>query len=155
MCPGVRPEGWLRRFAHPFGGVVCREHAQYPAFVTDTLFLLPPLQKWQLGFWSFCILLSIICPNCACMQLFLVPHSFFVFCCLRRCLSRCKHCSKVSQVPGPSLSQNLHIEPTERLPIFIKIKNKHKVTNNCVQHNWLRLLYHRIDVCDGLENIHI
>ena len=50
MCPGVGPEGWLRRFAHPSGGVVCRGHAQYPAFVPNTLFLLQALQKWQLGF---------------------------------------------------------------------------------------------------------
>ena len=34
----------------------------------------------------------------------LAPDSFFVFCCLRRCLSRYKHCSKGFQVPGPSLS---------------------------------------------------
>ena len=32
MCPGVGPEGWLRRFAHPLGGVACRGHAQDPAF---------------------------------------------------------------------------------------------------------------------------
>ena len=51
-------------------------------------------------FWSFCILLSIICPSCACMQSFLVPYSFFVFCCLRRLLSRCKHCGKGFQVPA-------------------------------------------------------
>ena len=53
------------------------------------------------GIWVFglfCILLSIICPNCACTQLFLVPSSFFVFCCWRRCLSKCKHCSKWPQV---------------------------------------------------------
>ena len=61
--------------------------------------------SWVLFFWYFCILLSIICPNCICMQLFLVSYSFFVFCCSRRHLSRCKHCSKGSQVPGPSLSQ--------------------------------------------------
>ena len=50
-------------------------------------------------FWSFCIFLSIICPSCACTQLFLVPFSFFVICSLRRHLSRCKHCSRGSQVP--------------------------------------------------------
>ena len=27
VCPGVRPEGWLRRSGHPSGGVVCRGHA--------------------------------------------------------------------------------------------------------------------------------
>ena len=53
-----------------------------------TLLLLPALQKWQLGFWSFYIILSRICPSCACTQLFLVSlylvslylvsHSFFV-----------------------------------------------------------------------------
>ena len=30
------------------------------------------------GFWPFCSLLFIICPNCACMQLLSVPCSFFV-----------------------------------------------------------------------------
>ena len=52
-------------------------------------------------FWSF----YIFCPEFAStipaiMQLFLIPYSFFVFCRSRRCLSRCKHCSKMSQVPG-------------------------------------------------------
>jgi len=54
MCSGVRPEGWLRWFAHPFGNVEC-------GYMHRTLLLLPthyffcyPLQKWQLGFWSFC-----------------------------------------------------------------------------------------------------
>ena len=118
MYPGVGPEGWLGGFAHPLGGAVCRGPAQYPAFAPDTLFLLPAPQKCQLCFWSLCILLFIICPNCACTQLFLVPYSFFVFCCLRRrvfgrkqcskgpqvtaCLKRC---SKGFQVPGPRLSQ--------------------------------------------------
>ena len=40
-------------------------------------------QKWQLCFfsvWSFCIL-SLICPNCTCMQLFFIPQSCFVFRC--------------------------------------------------------------------------
>ena len=82
MCPKVGPEGWLRCFAHPFGGVVCKGLAQYPAFALDTLLLLRALQECQMGFfWSFCIL-SIIRPKCTCMQLFSVPYSFFVFCCL-------------------------------------------------------------------------
>ena len=32
MCPGVGPEAWPRYFAHPFGGVECRGHVQYPIF---------------------------------------------------------------------------------------------------------------------------
>ena len=29
VCSGAGPEGWLRWFAHPFGGGVCRGHTQY------------------------------------------------------------------------------------------------------------------------------
>ena len=58
-------------------------------------FCSPHLRSWQ----PFRISLFIICPNCACRQ-FLVPYSFFVFCCWRRDLSRCKHSSKGSQVPA-------------------------------------------------------
>ena len=96
--PGVQPEGGLGGFPTPLVVLGVRG-------MPSTLLLLPVLQKWQVGFfWSFCILLSIICPNCQCMQLFLVPYCFFVFCFSRRCLSRCKHCGKGSRVSGPSLS---------------------------------------------------
>ena len=86
-----------------------------PCFCSQHNFLLPALQKWQSGFWSLCILLSITCPNCPCTQLFLVPYSVFVFCAggdvcpgagtaargpWRRRLSRCRHCSKGPQVPA-------------------------------------------------------
>ena len=60
VCPGVRQEGLLRWFAHPFSSGECRGHAY-------TLHLLPALQK--LGFWSFFIL-SIICSNCTCTVIF-------------------------------------------------------------------------------------
>ena len=41
----------------------------------STLLLLPTLQKWHLGFWSFCILF-IICPNCICTpEKAMAPHS--------------------------------------------------------------------------------
>ena len=42
------------------------------------------LRSGSWAFWTFCILLSIICPNWTCTQLFLVPYSFFVLCCWRR-----------------------------------------------------------------------
>ena len=69
---------------------------------------------WVLGgfFGLFVSFGSRICPNCACTQLFLVPYSFFVFCSLRRGVSRCNVCSIVAKglrsqqkVSGPSLSQ--------------------------------------------------
>lgn len=46
----------------PFGGAERRMCAR-------ALLLLPGLQKWQLGFWPFCILLSMICLNCTCTRL--------------------------------------------------------------------------------------
>ena len=55
------------------------------------------------GSWVFfclCIFWSRIFPNWACMQLFLVPYCFFVFCSSRKGMSRCKLCSKGFQVPG-------------------------------------------------------
>ena len=75
--------------------------------IHSALFLLLAFQNWQLNFWSFYVLLSIIYPNCTCMQSLLVPYSFFFFffflslCCSRRHLSRCKHFSNGprSQVP--------------------------------------------------------
>ena len=129
MCPGIGQEEWLRCFAPPFGGV-CRGHGvvkKYPAFAPDTLFLPLALQKWQLGFWSFCILLSIICPNCACTHLFLVPHSFFVFCCSRivqvqalqqrvpACLRSTKQNKTNHPIDGGDLKGTQ--EPAERAPI--------------------------------------
>ena len=89
-------------FAHPFDGVECRGHAQYPAFAPNTLFLLPALQKWRLDFFglfvSSCVHNS---PqkymNGTCTQLFLVPLSLFAFCGSRRYLARCKRFSKWSR----------------------------------------------------------
>ena len=59
---------------------MCRGRERYPAFTPNPLLLLLASQKWQLGFWSFCISLSLICPYCSgCRQLFLFTCSFFVF----------------------------------------------------------------------------
>ena len=38
-------EVWLRCFAHPLGGAVCRGHAQYPAFA-------PGSSKVAVGFFG-------------------------------------------------------------------------------------------------------
>ena len=70
-------------------------HTQY----LSALHLFQALQKWQLGFLMPFYLLSRICPNCACTQLFLVPFSFFAFCCSRRDVSRYKHCGIATKGP--------------------------------------------------------
>ena len=59
-------------------GFECRGHVKYPACAPGTLFLLPALQKWQLGFYLVCIFLSITGSNCRCTQLFLVSYSFCI-----------------------------------------------------------------------------
>ena len=106
VCPGVSPEGWLRWFAHSFGGDECRGHAQYSSFTPNVLLFCS--QLFRNGSWVFGLFISCgpryICPHCSCTQLFLVPHNFFVFCCSRRHVSRYKHSSKRPQVSGPSLS---------------------------------------------------
>ena len=98
-CPGLGSEGWLRCFAHPFDCGVCRGYAQYSPLALGS-------SEVAVGiFWSFCILLSMVCPNWACAWLLPVPYSFFIFCRLRRHRSMCKHCSKGHRVPALSLSQ--------------------------------------------------
>ena len=67
----VRLKGWLGWSAHPCVGAACRDHAQDPAFASST-------SEVAVGFWPFCSLLFIICPNCTCTQLLLVLCSFFV-----------------------------------------------------------------------------
>ena len=106
--PGAGLEG-----GHPFDGGERQGHAQCPTIAPDCPVLLLALQNWWLGFQSLCILLSRICPNCTFTQLFLVPYRFFVFCCWRRHLSRCKPCSRGSQVPA-CLTGTTKPAPTSR-----------------------------------------
>ena len=90
----VGPEGWLRHLTHPLGGGVCRGHVQYSAFVPDPLILLKALQKYKLGFSTSLYLSFNICPNCACIQSFLVPKFSppnFVLCRCKRGVPPYKH----------------------------------------------------------------
>lgn len=68
-----------------------RGHAQNPAFASVS-------SKCQSGFFLVCLyLLSIMCPNFACRQLFLVPDRFFAFSCWRSSVSQVQalqHCSE-------------------------------------------------------------
>ena len=89
------------------GGLLTPLVVLYAKFMHSALLYLSGLQKWQWVFWSFCILFK-ICPKYSDTQLFLVPYSVFAFCCWRRLPSRCKHCSKGSQVPSLSLSVRVH-----------------------------------------------
>ena len=85
-CLGWR--GVFRRSAHPLG------------VMNSTLLLFLTPQKWQLGFWSFCIFLFLVCTA---TQLLLVPYSFFVFCCWRK--QFVQEQALQQRVPSPSLSQ--------------------------------------------------
>lgn len=103
----------------PFGDVECRGRVQYPDFAQQPVFA-PSSSEVTVG--SLCILFFIICPSCACI----VPQSFFLFCCLRRCFSRCKHCSKGSQVPGnPHLSQSQAGYQNKILGPFLRVNSCH------------------------------
>ena len=101
VCPGVWLKGWLRWIPHPSGGVECRGHVHYPTFAPNPLLLLLRSGSWVFGlFVSFGPKFA----PAAYAHSYFHSHSFFVFCCWRRSLSRCKHCSK--EPPGPRLSQN-------------------------------------------------
>ena len=106
---GVRGSGQrvAQRSAHS-GSVAC-------GAMLSTLLLLQALQKRQLGFLVSLYVLSRICADGICMQLFLVPYSSLVFCCQRRGLSRCKHCSTAEEDPRPQPVSFPH----ERLYILI------------------------------------
>ena len=113
-----------------------------PYFFSRPLVLRPALQKWLLGFLVSLYLLSRICPNCTCTQLFLVPYSFFVFCCSRRCLSGCKHCSTAAKSPrsqpvSPPGDQSRGLN--ERM--FTSALSSHSATGYLLcRELWLRML---------------
>ena len=102
MCSGLRLEGWLRWTAHPLGGGVYR--GMFSTLLL-LLILLQDIQKRHLGFSGLYVSFVQNLSNCACTQLFLVSHSFFVFCYLRRGVSRCKHCHTAAEFQVPGLSQ--------------------------------------------------
>lgn len=54
MGPGVKLERWLRWFSHPFGGVVCRVHALYPAFLLPAFFA-PVSSEVAVGFFHLLV----------------------------------------------------------------------------------------------------
>ena len=56
VCPGVSPEGWLRWFAHSFGGGECRGHAQYSSFTPNVLLFCS--QLFRNGSWVFGLFIS-------------------------------------------------------------------------------------------------
>ena len=124
MGPGIWPERWLRWFAHPFGWYWVQGGMHSTLILLPIPCFFPVLQKWQLGFWSFCIniSLSIIFPNCTRMQLFLAPYSFFVFCCWRRRLSRCGRKGDTFQGPRVDSCLILGSELSEETHMLIKQK---------------------------------
>ena len=104
VCSEVRLEGWLRCFVRP--PVVLIAGSMPVPCCCSGLF-----KSGIWVFWSLCVFCSEFVdktPSCECMKLFLVPYNFFVFCCWRRGLSRCKHrstCSKGPQVWSDSFPQ--------------------------------------------------
>ena len=78
----VGPEVWLRWFSHTLSGAVCGHHAWYPAFAPGT--------SESLGFGLYHLIVHNLPRVHMHAVIFFVPYHFFVFCCLRRQLSRYK-----------------------------------------------------------------
>ena len=96
-------EGRLKWFAHPLGCVVCRGHAQYPAFAPHPLLLLPALQRWQLGFLVSFYLVVQNLPQLHMHTVIFSPLSFLCILLLKETfvqVQALQHCSKGSQVPA-------------------------------------------------------
>ena len=72
-------------------------HVQSPAFAPGCLEMAVGVSR------SLCIFCPGFALPCACVQLFLILYSLFLFCCLRRCLSRCRQFSTAAKGPGSSL----------------------------------------------------
>ena len=89
-------EGRLRWSAHPLGGAVCRDHAQYPVFA-------PGSSKVAVGFLVF---LYLVVHNLPQLRVYAVIFSPFYFLCILLLektfvqVQALQHCSKGSQVPG-------------------------------------------------------
>ena len=131
VCPGVRPQGKLRWFAHPLDGVVCRGHTQYPAFVPDTVFIPGPSKLWQLG---FLISLYLLGPDFAPTVHVPVIFSPIQFLCNLLLEERCVQvqalqlCSEGSQVPG--LCQQ-HSSRVPRKIYSISLQPNHSLSALC------------------------
>ena len=100
--------------------------SQHPVFALGS-------SKVAVGFFGLFVSFgSRICPTGACTQLFLVPYSFFVFCCSRRGVSRCKHCS--TSAKGPR-SQPVSFPRKNSTPLFLRGKGP-KVSSSETSSCW-------------------
>ena len=114
-CPGVELEGWLRCFAHPSDGVVCRGHAQYPTFA-------PSSSELAVGFFCCCCFVSCVqnLPQLCMHAVIFSPLQFLSILLLKE---RCVQVQALQQrVPGPRLS-HWDLSPCA---IPLPSRNKHR-----------------------------
>ena len=74
----------------PLGGALCRAHGQYPGFAPDTSEVAD----------GFLALLYLVHKLSELLTVIFSPLYFLCICRWRRCLFRCGHCSKGSQIPA-------------------------------------------------------
>ena len=106
VCPGLRLK---EVFCPPLRWYCVQRTYSVPHFCSRPPDFAPGSSKVAAGSFSLSYLLSRICPTCASTQSFLVPWRFFVFYCLRRAVSRCKHSSIA--VNGPRFWAYLKFKP--------------------------------------------
>ena len=95
-----------------------------PCFCSQHPVFAPSSSEVAVGFFLFVCLVFLYLvvqdlPQLCVHTVIFSPYGFFVFCCSRRLLSRCKHCSEGSQVSGPSLSHfDYFCQNVQLIPIF-------------------------------------
>lgn len=110
-CVGIKPEDALGGLPTP--SVVLHVGGMQTLLLLPTHCFVPRPSEGVVGFLAFLYLLFIICTNCSCTQLFLVPYNFFVLRCWRR-WSQVPACLKSSQDLNPHASdRRAHGLPTE------------------------------------------
>ena len=127
MCPESDPRSGVGGLL-PLRCLECRGSCSTLPLLLTPCFCSRLLRS---GSWVFVFLVSVsfgssICSNCTCTQLFLVSSSFFVliFGCLKRGVSRCKHCSPAAKGPTSQLiSMSLTLQCEKWSHAFPKLAN--------------------------------
>lgn len=99
----------LRWFVRPSAVLSAGRHEQYSAFAFATHFsFVIGASEMAVEFFVVFVSFGSEFAPAVLAQLFLIPYIFFVFCCSRRGVPRCKFCSTASECPRSQACFNIN-----------------------------------------------